>query len=305
MWRTSGTVLLDQVRAIEEIQPSVRPARWSGRTLARQGDDAAVKVDSAFHTDGGPHRRRNEDYALAEAENGLFVVADGLGGAAAGDRASQVATKSLASFLTCTDPPLLALDSQVSDRLTRTALRALAPPEYERAIPNERLRMAFLVAHCRVLEEGRNLGCIGMATAMIAAWQTSDAWWVGHVGDCRAYTLSDDTLTLLTKDHSLSAALAGRDSLPQSIEDSPFLRSRLTQVVGGESLPNPDVQEYRPQPGDRLMLCSDGVWGALSDEEMAGELAADAPAAQIAKALVDQAIESGSRDNATTLVIKF
>jgi protein phosphatase len=262
-----------------------------------------VVDDSAFFTDGGPFRRRNEDFALANQDQGLYIVADGLGGAAAGDRASRVATESVSDFLQTDEPPLAALDAQVSDRLTRSALRAMASRDYERGKTDERLRMAFLVAHCKVLEEGRNTGCLGMATAMVAAWQENGDLWICHVGDCRAYSLLAGELDLHTKDHSLSVALADRDSLPLEIRDSPFLRSRLTQVVGGETVPNPDVEMLQPASGTRLLFCTDGVWGSLSEEAIANALGADATAEEICKTLVEQAIEEGSRDNATALVV--
>lgn len=259
--------------------------------------------DVAFYSDGGPHRSRNEDFALVDEEQGVFIVADGLGGAAAGDRASKVAAHTVCSFLTSQASPQAAMESLVPDRLTKVALKALLPEERENQSAATRMKMAFIVAHTKVLEEGRTSGCVGMATAMIAAWHQEGNWWIGHVGDCRGYVLYQGKLTLLTRDHSLSAALAGRRSVSQSIENSPFLRSRLTQVVGGETLPSPDVNQVTLEQGSRLLLCSDGVWGSLTKNQITAVLKTDDSAAALARELGEQAIVEKSRDNVTALVV--
>ena len=125
------------------------------------------------------------------------------------------------------------------------------------------------------------------------------------MGDCRAYLLERGELSLLTRDHSLSAVLTGRSSLPHRAELSPFLRSRLTQVIGGEVLPSPDLRCWLPSPGARLLLCSDGVWGSLSDDQLKTALAGSGDAFRIAQSLVAGGVEAGSRDNATALVVLF
>jgi PPM family protein phosphatase len=260
---------------------------------------------TAHHTDKGPHRPRNEDIAYSDVENSIHIVADGLGGAAAGDRAARIATELLCAALLHQGAPVPLIDARLPAGESREMLDKMAPPEEELEEPANRLRFAFLLAHHGVLAEGRATGCVGMATAVAVAWQTCDAWWIGHVGDCRAYSHDHGRLSLLTHDHSLSAALSGRRTLPEHGERSPFLRSRLTQVVGGESVPTPDVRRWFASPRSRLLLCSDGVWGSLSDDQLCAYLEAEDDVDRACRSLVDGAIRSGSRDNATALVLAF
>jgi protein phosphatase len=258
---------------------------------------------AGFFTDKGPYRPRNEDVAFSSPDSGIFIVADGLGGAAAGDRAARIATDILYSALQEQGPAGVAVDTLLPEGETRAVLKAMAATELELGDQTARLRFAYLVAHCGVLAEGRNTGCVGMATAMVTAWFNGGRCMIAHVGDCRAYAWTAGSLSLLTRDHSLSVALAGRSCLPEGAENSPFLRSRLTQVVGGETAPTPDVQEWDPEQGSGLLLCSDGVWGSLADERMLEILSQEIPPEEISRQLVETAIEQGSRDNATALVI--
>jgi len=198
-----------------------------------------------------------------------------------------------------------AVEAMLPEGSSRTMLRQLRPSDDRLADSDERLRFALLLAHACVLAEGRSSGCVGMSTAIVVAWHAFPAWYIAHVGDCRAYTLEPPTLRLLTQDHSLSTALTGLRGLPSRVEKSPFLRSRLTQVIGGEQAPTPDIQELNPAEGSRLLLCTDGVWGSLSEKELLSHLRAGAPAESICRTLVTAALDAGSRDNATALVACF
>jgi protein phosphatase len=264
-----------------------------------------VPTDAGFFTDKGPHRMRNEDVALASVSDGIFIVADGLGGAAAGDRASRVATDTLSSALREHDTPQSMIANLLPDDETRSALEGMLERQGEQSDHSAHLRVAFLVAHCSVLAEARRTGSIGMATAIVVAWRGREGFWIGHVGDCRAYSLLNGSLKLMTRDHSLSKALEGRKSLPKGVADSAFLRSRLTQVVGGECAPTPDLQEWKPTTGASLLLCSDGVWGSLTDDDLLKAMTGDTACESISHNLVDAAIRAGSRDNATALVVRF
>ena len=259
--------------------------------------------DAAHVTDKGPYRRRNEDFALGYRGRGIFVVADGLGGAVAGDRASRVAAETAATMLHRPE----AIDELVEDATTRQAVIEMSHGDGMPGGPADRVRRALLTAHCRVLAVARETGSVGMATAMVVAWRQDDRrWWIGHVGDCRAYVMDGQgELCRLTTDHSLSAVLSGRRTAPAGLERSPYLQSRLTQVVGGEQVPLPDVRPWRPASGGRLMLCSDGVWNSLQESDLAAVLRRDEDAETICSTLVHRAVNGGSRDNLTVLVVSF
>jgi len=261
-----------------------------------------IVIRAGWFTDKGPLRRRNEDVALALPHQGMLVVADGLGGAAAGDRAARVATTVLSSVLLSEEPATVVVESHLPDDATRAALQETIDTSSAFLTPASRLELAFMVAHFGVLADARRTGFIGMGAALVCAWLHQDTLWIGHVGDCRAYTLSNGALTQQTRDHSLSEALARRSALPKAAADSPFLRSRLTQVVGGESTPAPDICGLDVRPGTCLLLCSDGVWGSLGDEDLRAALGRPGEARSIAQHLVESAINAGSRDNATALV---
>jgi protein phosphatase len=262
----------------------------------------AIGIKAGWYTDKGPMRRRNEDVALALPQQGALVVADGLGGAAAGDRAARVATTVLSSVLLSEEPAAVAVESHLPDDATRAALKETIDPSRAFSTPASRLELAFMVAHFGVLADARRTGFIGMGAAVVCAWLHQGLLWIGHVGDCRAYTLSSGALSQHTRDHSLSEALASRNAIPKAAADSPFLRSRLTQVVGGEAAPTPDVCSIEARPGMSLLLCSDGVWGSLGDEDLRAALGRATDARSIARHLVESAISAGSRDNATALV---
>jgi protein phosphatase len=266
---------------------------------------SARPSDAAFATDIGPLRPRNEDVALSDLDQGVHVVADGLGGAAAGDRAARIAAETIRTVLTADDGPLSILGRLLPAGNSRDQLERSAPVRTDLDDAETRLRFALLLAHHAVLAEGRSSGAVGMAAAVVCAWHAGDAWWLAHVGDCRAYVLERGELSLLTRDHSLSAALAGRLTVPQPTESGPFLRSRLTQVVGGENVPTPDLRCWLPPPGARLLLCTDGVWGPLGDAQMRAALTVEGGALDIAQGMVRRGLQAGSRDNATALVVLF
>ncbi len=262
-------------------------------------------LDCGTCSDKGPYRHRNEDVAESRPAEGIFIVSDGLGGAAAGDRAARIATDLIAFALANDLDPAEAVDRMLPESHVRAAIKERLGEQIDGARPSDRLRFGFLMAHFGVLAEASTSGAVGMATATVVAWMQGGVLCIGHVGDCRAYAFSDGILTLLTRDHSLSMALAGRKSLPRGAESSAFLRSRLTQVIGGEVTPTPDVCNWHPEPGSRLLLCSDGVWGSLDEGEITRQVNRHAAAEELARSLVAAAISAGSRDNATALVVRF
>jgi serine/threonine protein phosphatase PrpC len=264
----------------------------------------AANTGSAFVSEQGPFRRRNEDTALLRADQGIYIVADGLGGAAAGDLASRVATELIEAMLSSTASALKMVDNLMPEGEFRDVLKRAVANDQD--LMDDRLRLAMLLAHYGVLAEARHTGSIGMATAIVVCWHRDGLCRIAHIGDCRAYALEASTLHLLTRDHSLSVALAGRMTLPKGAENSPFLRSRLTQVVGGEICPTPDLCEWSPAKGSQLLLCSDGVWGDLSEEDIT-QIMGDRTRhpETVCQKLVEAAIAAGSRDNATAMIVRF
>ena len=193
---------------------------------------------SSAHTDTGRRRRRNEDAFVCEPP--LFAVADGMGGAQAGEVASRLAAESLRER---ERGELSALEQTVE--LIREANRRVYAYSSE------------------------NASARGMGTTMTVALVDGNRVAIGHVGDSRAYLLRDEQLTQLTQDHSLVADLvrSGRLS-PEDAESHPR-RSVITRALGTDSEVEVDVFSLRAEKRDVFLLCSDGLTSIVSDEEIA------------------------------------
>jgi PPM family protein phosphatase len=230
---------------------------------------------AAAVTDTGRRRRRNEDAYVCDPP--LFVIADGMGGAQAGEIASHLAATS-AQHAERNGPT----DEQGVVQLIQDANRSV----YERARADE--------------------STSGMGTTMTVALVEGDIVRIGHVGDSRAYLVRDHALDQLTEDHSLVGELvrSGRLS-PEEAEDHPH-RSVITRVLGTD--PEVDVDSFSvgTKPGDLFMLCSDGLTSMVDDArilEVLEQHRGDVKGA--AQALVDQANASGGEDNITVILFQI
>jgi serine/threonine protein phosphatase PrpC len=179
-------------------------------------------------TDTGLQRRANEDSLLARSP--LFVVADGMGGAQAGEVASRIAVESFQDGLG--DP----------------------------ARPEERLAANALAANARIHELSRsNAEHAGMGTTLTAVYVGEEEVAIAHVGDSRAYCMRDGELLRLTDDHSLVDELIREGRLtPEEAEEHPQ-RSIITRALGPEETVEVDTRSFRARPGDIYLLCSDGL----------------------------------------------
>ena len=223
-------------------------------------------------------RRQNEDSFVVGG--GIFAVCDGMGGARAGEVASEAACRALIAL-----PQSGAAD----------------PPSLERAVH---------AANADIVAQSRgDRGLHGMGTTMTAAVATPAGLAFVHVGDSRAYLLHDGVLAQVTHDHSLVAEMVRRGQLtPAQAAVHPH-RSIITRALGTEDEVEPDVFEVSLQPGDRVLFCSDGLSGMVPEDEIGGLLAggddsqAVADPQAIADALVMAALEHGGEDNVTVVVI--
>jgi protein phosphatase len=237
----------------------------------------------------GPVRAGNEDAFAIDLAIGLFVVADGMGGHAAGEVASRLAIETIVGFVT----------RSFDDELTW-------PFDFDRRLSPDanRLRTSLLLANrrvCRAAASDRDYE--GMGTTAVAVMVNAGSLVVAHAGDSRLYELRDGRLTRLTEDDSVlagtSAASAAADHGPQ---DQP--RYVLTNALGGDDAVDVHVSERPRVGGVRLLLCTDGVHGPLGDAAIGDILARpDGPRA-LAEHLVAAAIAAGGRDNATALVVE-
>ncbi len=241
--------------------------------------------DYAGLSDIGSVRDNNEDRWYADPEPGLFIVADGLGGHAAGEVAAQRVVERLPRLL-ATRRDVLA--TQPEARVARTlaaAVRAL-----NRAVWRE----------ARAHAERR-----GMGSTVVFAVVLAEAALVVNVGDCRAYLHRAGRLHLITHDHSLAQYLLDQRIAVAGDPRLPLARRQLLQHLGIPGRPRPWMCKAMLAGGDRLLLCSDGLTDMLPDEEISGVLRDEPGALPACTALVDMAKLAGGRDNVTVVLIDF
>jgi serine/threonine protein phosphatase PrpC len=224
-------------------------------------------------TDTGRQRRANEDSMLARSP--LFVVADGMGGAQAGEVASRLAVEPFRDGL----------------HDTTDAEGALA--QYARA------------ANVSIHERSQaNAEHAGMGTTLTAMYVGAEEVAIAHVGDSRAYCLRDGELLRLTDDHSLVDELIRQGKLtPEEAVEHPQ-RSVITRALGPEPEVEIDTRSYRARDGDVYLLCSDGLTTMVPDAELAEILLTQPHLRDAGEALIAAANEAGGRDNITVLLLR-
>jgi PPM family protein phosphatase len=225
-------------------------------------------------SDRGRQRTGNEDDYFARAP--LFAVADGMGGAQAGEVASREAAAAFEPGLPDGDP------GEGLEHVIREANRRIHEMSQERT---ERA---------------------GMGTTVTAAYVTEDdCVVVAHVGDSRAYLWRGGELTRLTRDHSLVEELVRRGKLTEEQAETHPQRSVITRALGPEPDVEVDVESFAARAGDLYLLCSDGLTSMVSEDTVRGILELDAPLEQLGRRLVDAANDAGGRDNITVVLFRL
>ncbi len=233
----------------------------------------------AGDTNVGKVRTTNEDAMVVDPVRGLYVVLDGMGGANAGDVASQTARDAIREFVVLrrltTDPRAL-----LEAAIQHASATVWTAAQQER----ERHGMGTTVVACLVVDPTRAI--------------------VAHVGDSRAYLLRNGRVQLLTRDHTIVEELVDRGLLSaEEAERHPY-KNVLSRNLGAKPETKVDVVDVELRPGDRLMLCSDGLYGYASAEAIQYVLGSGDAPEHVARDLVDLALRGGGGDNVTTIVIE-
>lgn len=222
-------------------------------------------------TDVGKVRATNQD-ALISGEN-LWGVADGMGGHNGGETASAGARDALTELLKGKEPSAEALREAVAEVNTRLFRQQ-----------RQESRLA------------------GMGTTLTALWFSAEKVLVGHVGDSRAYRLREGELEQMTSDHSLVAELRRAGVLtPEQAENHP-MRNVITRAVGTEESIDTEIIEADRCKGDRYLVCSDGLHGMVSDQELKRMLSSGTPESACGE-MIDAALAAGGRDNISVVVL--
>jgi len=271
-----------------------------------------VRIEFGAMTNPGKARSNNEDHFLvarmakslticrtslpdsrgtysSEEEGYLMVVADGMGGAAAGEHASALAVESVERFILNTLKWFLHLGGKE-----------------EHALFGE-LRQAFEYADRDVIERAReDTSLYGMGTTVTMAYCIAKDLYIVHAGDSRAYLFHDGELQQLTSDHTLVQVLVDGGAITPEDAKKHRHRNIVTNVVGGprEGV-FAEIHKVKVSDGDILLLCTDGLSEPVDDEAIAAILAREERAEELCSRLVEQALDRGGPDNVTAIVARY
>jgi len=250
--------------------------------------DVRLRVRAGMQTDTGRQRANNEDTAHVDADGQFVVLADGMGGAGAGEVASALAV----------DEVRAALEASADDLATFE----VAPTDEGRAHLRQLIERAVQCAHDAVLERGRvEPDKRGMGSTLDVVVVAGGEAFVAHVGDSRTYLVRDGKATRVTADQTLAEALVAAGALTTDEAESSPLRSVLSSGIGLKMF-KIDHAHLELRAGDRLLICSDGLYGYFTDEDLARRLTLAELGVALA-GLVDEARERGGHDNITAIVV--
>jgi len=242
----------------------------------------------------GPVRQINEDCCLTDEEHGLFVVADGMGGHAAGEVASWLAVDSIANFIRRSgDSQDFSWPCGVDPALS---------------FAGNRLRTAIYLANKRVFRQAESRDdYMGMGTTVVCALTTGSRVAIGHVGDSRLYLLSAGVLSAQTRDDTWAQTiLAGMkgEADPDAVKAHP-MHHVLTNVLGVREQVDIHISERELSPTDTLLLCTDGVHNVVDDETMRTLMSRDTDPRSAAESIVQAALDRKTSDNVTALIVRY
>jgi protein phosphatase len=242
---------------------------------------AVSRYTAAAVSDRGRKRPSNEDAYGFSIEAGVYLVCDGMGGAAAGEVASTIAVDEVLRLLAHRDE---AKDSLQMPDAAQSAICEANEAIFTRAQRNHRLN--------------------GMGTTLVALATREERVWMLNVGDSRGYRLRKGKLEQLTRDHSLveEQVRLGRMT-PREALHSP-LKNVITRALGTQPQVTPDVFEFEAEPGDIFLLCSDGLTRELPDAVIQELLSMDLPLEAQSTQLVEAAKKAGGHDNITCLLVR-
>jgi len=253
--------------------------------------DLSQALEITSCTDPGMVRSHNEDSVAADPVNGLAVLADGMGGYNAGEVASGMATTVIAT--------------EVAQVLAKT------PPHKQEesggnVVAERLLREQILKANTSIYQAAQSQPqYAGMGTTLVVCLFYDNRVMVAHIGDSRLYRLRGEEFTQITRDHSLLQEQI--DSGLITLEQAKFAQHKnlVTRALGIDPAVEPEIREYRTEPGDIYLLCSDGLCDMVSDEDIGMTVQAlGANLNLAAQQLVQMANDNGGRDNVSVILVR-
>lgn len=287
-----------------------------------------LKLTAADKTDVGRQRDQNEDSAYKRVESsedgdrGLFIVADGMGGYKAGEVASKLAVETISKaldsfFKPVSEQPTIKLDAASLDKVLNakppTSVEASAAQKTRKLSETsiapaieDQLTSAIQQAHKAILRYGEQQSSArGLGSTVTAVLIQNDQAYIANVGDSRTYLLRGDQLTPLTRDHSLVARLVESKQIePDEVYTHPQRNLIYRSLGAGHKSVEIDVFQETLLPGDTLLLCSDGLWEMVRQQDLLKALGEQQSPQRVCDTLVNMANEFGGEDNITAVVIQ-
>lgn len=251
-----------------------------------------LRVEVAGKTDVGRVRANNEDSLGYDRRHGIFVVCDGMGGAAAGEVASKIGVDSVVAFYGTSV-------GSTTPRQVGPALEHLTP----RA---NLLASAIRIANQKIFEASqRNPSQAGMGSTIVAVAVESNFYSIGHVGDSRIYLIRNGAIQQLTADHSLVMEQVRRGII--SLEDAKRVdyQNIVVRALGAESTVEPDVDDMMAMENDILLLCSDGLTQHVEDRKLLEIITSESGLERAVNKLIETAKSGGGTDNITAILLRF
>lgn len=237
-----------------------------------------------FKTDKGKKRDRNEDSLFVMPQEDIYIVADGVGGQNSGELASSLAVKSIAEYIKAR--PLH--DIKDEEGLKRYLL--------------ECMKNANQTIYSTAQLSAENAG---MATTVVLLHLEGSSAYIVNVGDSRAYICRDGNIHQVTEDHTYVNELVKGGSITKAQAESHPQKNMITRALGGEDKVLPDFYRLETLKNDIIILCTDGLYGEVSAEEICGMAAASSSMSALSKNLVQRANRNGGNDNITVVCLKL
>ena len=268
------------------------------KTAAGEGP-ARLLIESAGLSDVGLRRKSNEDSFAISDDQTLLILADGMGGHAAGEVASRLAVESIERHISGSDPR--------KEPTVPASFRSPSGDEAGLPPPARRVLNAIRLANQEIVRSVRKDSSMrGMGTTVVIALIHGSRAFIGSVGDSRAYLVRDGNLRQLTSDHTLVNEQVRAGALSTQEARRHPARNILTRAVGSQEDVEPDLVEQDLRPGDMLLLCSDGLTTMVEDADILKTVLAHADDPQTAcRALIDLANERGGDDNVTVVLARL
>jgi protein phosphatase len=251
-----------------------------------------LRIEVAGETNVGMKRTHNEDNFSIIEESGLYIVADGMGGHASGEIASKMAVDAMREFfaLTANDP-----ERTWPYKMDRS-----------KGYEENRLITGIKLANLRIYESAqRDPRQRGMGTTIVALFAVEDGVYLAHVGDSRVYRIRDAALEQLTEDHSLlNDYIKMKRLTPEEIANFPH-KNVIVRALGMKDTVKVDTRLEQPRAGDLYLLCSDGLSGPVTDDELLDVVSSAGDLKSAAARLIAKANDNGGPDNITVVLARW